>query len=118
MKLPNWMLLFVLIFGAMGQYSLNAVASAPSTSLGFGSIAMFESRPETTAGDSSVNTTININKADVSALSALPGIGDKKAQAIIDYRELNGEFLSVAELVNVRGIGVKMLAKLDGYISV
>ncbi|MFC3121926.1 ComEA family DNA-binding protein [Agaribacter flavus] len=61
---------------------------------------------------------VNINTAEVSVLSSLPGIGQKKAQAIVDYRKLNGKFRSKEELVNVKGIGEKLLEKVITYIEV
>lgn len=55
---------------------------------------------------------VNINEADVSALSAeLKGVGEKKAQAIIEYRKLNGPFKNVDDLQNVKGISVKTIDK-------
>lgn len=51
------------------------------------------------------NNTININTADAEMLSQLDGIGEKKAQAIIAWRDQNGEFVSVDQLAEVRGIG-------------
>lgn len=61
--------------------------------------------------------TISINNADAKMLTKLPGIGKKKAQAIVDYRQENGEFKSVSDLSKVKGIGKKLLAKLEGKIS-
>jgi competence protein ComEA len=53
---------------------------------------------------------ININTADVVALAnGLNGIGDKKAQAIVDYRESVGAFKAVDELAEVNGIGSTMV---------
>ena len=60
---------------------------------------------------------IDINKADIETLSKLPGIGPVKSKAIVDYREKNGEFKSLIELTNVKGIGKKTLAKLLPYIE-
>lgn len=55
---------------------------------------------------------VNINQADVSTLATeLKGIGDKKAQAIVDYRKQNGAFVSVDDLENVKGISAKTIEK-------
>lgn len=62
-------------------------------------------------------TMVNINTADMKQLIKLPGVGKKKAQAIIDYREENGDFMTLEDIAKVKGVGKKMLAKLDGKIS-
>ncbi|MEO8506798.1 MAG: helix-hairpin-helix domain-containing protein [Betaproteobacteria bacterium] len=61
---------------------------------------------------------VNINTATKDELVALPGIGPAKAQAILDYRKLNGPFKSVDDLKNVKGIGAKRLDKLRPDLSV
>jgi len=61
---------------------------------------------------------ININKATAEQLKSIPGVGMKKAQAIIDYRSKNGNFSTIDDLVNVKGIGKKMMAKMKGSISI
>jgi competence protein ComEA len=61
---------------------------------------------------------VNINTATKDELIALPGIGPSKAQAILDYRKLNGPFKSVDDLRNVKGIGAKRLDKLRADITV
>ena len=48
---------------------------------------------------------INLNTASAGELTALKGIGEKKAQAIIDHREKQGKFTSVDQLADVGGIG-------------
>jgi len=48
---------------------------------------------------------LNINTATLAELTNLKGIGDKKAQAIVDYREKQGKFTSVDQLADVSGIG-------------
>jgi competence protein ComEA len=54
---------------------------------------------------------VNINHASEGELASLHGIGSSKAQAIILYREMFGDFKSVDELEKVKGIGPKTLAK-------
>ena len=61
---------------------------------------------------------VNINTATIAELEALPGIGPAKAEAIVKYRETNGNFKSTADLVQVKGIGEKILAKISEEIEV
>lgn len=61
---------------------------------------------------------ININTADISTLMKLKGIGEKKAQNIIEYRDTCGKFQSTDELTNVPGIGKKTAESLKGLITV
>ncbi len=61
---------------------------------------------------------ININTASSEQLITLNGIGEVKAQAIIDYREENGPFTDVGELINVKGIGEKTLEKIRNNVTV
>lgn len=65
---------------------------------------------------SSNSGKVNINQADLAQLETLPGIGAKKAQAIIDYRTANGSFHSLEDLGKVKGIGPKMLEKLRDLV--
>jgi len=61
---------------------------------------------------------ININKATVEELMTVPGIGQVKAQSMVDYRNDNGNFKSVDELTNISGIGVKTLEKLRDKVDI
>lgn len=61
---------------------------------------------------------ININKATVEELMTIPGIGQTKAQSIVDYRNENGKFKSVDELTNITGIGAKTLEKLRDKVDI
>lgn len=61
---------------------------------------------------------ININTANAEELDTLEGIGAKTADAIISYRNKNGEFKTVNELCEVSGIGTSTLDKIKEYIKV
>ncbi|MCI8423242.1 MAG: ComEA family DNA-binding protein [Lawsonibacter sp.] len=61
---------------------------------------------------------INVNTADIYDLQRLPKIGEKRAQAILAYREEHGPFQSVEELLQVSGIGEGILAGLTDYVTV
>jgi competence protein ComEA len=67
-----------------------------------------EAEPDSGAELASLEA-ININTADVETLTRLEGIGEKKAQAIVTWREENGDFVSVEQLVEISGIGAATL---------
>jgi len=75
-----------------------------------------EEQEEKESSDKSAR--VNINKATMEELIALPYIGEVKAKAIIEYRNTNGPFKSVEELLNIKGIGAKTLEKLRPFITV
>ena len=62
--------------------------------------------------------TVNINRASEGELVSLNGIGSSKAQAIILYREMFGNFKTVDELAKVKGIGAKTVEKNRGRLSI
>ncbi len=61
---------------------------------------------------------VNINKAGVSELTQLPGIGETRAGQIVEYRETHGKFSSKEDLKNVSGIGDSTYEKLESHITV
>lgn len=62
---------------------------------------------------------VNLNSADAATLQReLDGIGEVKARAIVEYREANGPFAAVEELLEVKGIGEATLAKNRDRLSV
>ena len=61
---------------------------------------------------------VNINIAGISELTTLPGIGESRAQAIIDYRDSNGLFSDISEIMNISGIKQSAFDKIKAYITV
>jgi competence protein ComEA len=76
--------------------------------------------PAASAGASGPPVTglVNINTADETALESLPEVGPVTAQAIITWRDQNGGFSSVDQLLDVDGIGDATLAKLTPYVTI
>ena len=60
---------------------------------------------------------VNINTATKEELTSLKGIGDKRAQEIIDYRKKNGDFKSVDDLEKVPGIGPGIMKQIRSQVS-
>ena len=61
---------------------------------------------------------IDINRAEPWLLEALPGIGETRAQAIVDYRSENGPFRRIEDLLKVSGIGSATFEQIKDYITV
>ena len=68
--------------------------------------------------DSDDNKLVNINNADISELMTLPGVGEAKAKDIITYREKNGSFKRIEDIMNISGIKEAAFEKLKDYICV
>ncbi|ATL98688.1 competence protein ComEA [Aeromonas piscicola] len=62
-------------------------------------------KPATTVTTAKESGKVNLNTANINELTALKGIGEKKAQAIVDFREKQGKFTTVEQLADVSGIG-------------
>ena len=61
---------------------------------------------------------ININRADIQELTRLPGIGEKKASDIVYYREKNGNFKKIDDIINVTGIGTTTFERIKDQITI
>ena len=74
--------------------------------------------PQTSrSAKAALSGTININTASATDLQALPGVGARTAALIVEYRQKNGPFKKVEDLMNVRGIGEKNILKLKPQIT-
>jgi competence protein ComEA len=75
-------------------------------------------KSNTTEKTYSLRKKINLNKANISELMRLPGLGQKTAGALIDYRNKHGRIKSMDELLNIKGIGKKKLEKIKNLILI
>lgn len=96
--------------GASSEISVQTQRNAPEQDLLTGHSA--------TSGQPASGNIIHINTATLDELEGLKGIGKVKAQAILDYRSENGDFLSPEELLQVDGIGPATLENILPYITV
>ncbi|MEX2532979.1 MAG: ComEA family DNA-binding protein [Nitriliruptoraceae bacterium] len=76
------------------------------------------SRPSELSAAPSEETPLDLNHADVTALIQLPGVGQVKAEAIVEYRDTNGPFTHPGELRNVTGIGETTYQRLAPLVAV
>jgi len=95
---------------AIGILACSLVAAAPP--------AWAQSGPAASKGRATASAPVNLNAASVAQLRTLPGVGASTAQRIVDYRQKNGGFKKIEELMNVKGIGEKSFLKLKPLITV
>lgn len=86
------------------------ILSFGTSSLAFAAEAPVTKAPAAKVEAAATQEAININTADVQELTKLKGIGEKKAEAIIAWRKENGDFKTVDQLLEVKGIGEATLA--------
>jgi competence protein ComEA len=103
--------------GGAGQQTSTS-AREPSSAVAQPPATKTPSPTGAAAGHLAPGQTVNINTANLEELDALPGIGPTKAQAIIDYRNTHGQFNSIEEIENVKGIKEGEFSKIKDYIRV
>jgi competence protein ComEA len=107
----------------MKHFTYNMAAVALASAL-LGGVPVWGQQPKGTAAaaakapPAAAAAKVNINTADEVSLASVKGIGEKKAKAIIAYREKNGQFKSVDDLTKVKGIKEKQLAKMKDQVTV
>ncbi|CDR60827.1 ComE operon protein 1 [Staphylococcus schweitzeri] len=69
-------------------------------------------------GQSNTNVKVNLNTASASELMSVPGVGQTKANAIIEHRNQQGAFQDIEELKKVKGFGSKTFEKLKSYFAI
>ncbi|CDR50398.1 ComE operon protein 1 [Staphylococcus schweitzeri] len=69
-------------------------------------------------GQSNTNVKVNLNTASASELMSVPGVGQTKANAIIEHRNQQGAFQDIEDLKKVKGFGSKTFEKLKSYFAI
>lgn len=114
LKLTDQMVIFISEVGTEEVNEANEAVKEPSA-------AVLEENVITIPKESEENTNstkVNINLADAIELQQLSGIGEKKAEQIVLYRQENGSFQSIEDLKNVSGIGEKTFEALKASVTV
>jgi competence protein ComEA len=94
---------------------MKRIALVVITVLSLGTVAAFAQE----SGKAQSGTQmINLNSATVPQLETLPGIGRSTAEKIVEYRQKNGGFKKIEDLMNVQGIGEKSFLKLKPLVTV
>ncbi len=102
--------------GTIADNNVNGTGSTDSTKIGKASGD--KQQPTSDSAGGSADSRINLNTADVSQLTTLTGVGESKALAIIAYREENGPFTSVEDIMNVPGIKEGTYEKIKDKIAI
>ncbi|OLC56569.1 MAG: hypothetical protein AUH92_00005 [Acidobacteria bacterium 13_1_40CM_4_69_4] len=92
--------------GAVLMFAIAALVLAPAAARG-------ATPPAPISGEK-----VNINTAGVDELVTLPGIGKAYAARIVEYRQKNGPFKKVEDIVNVRGIGEKTFERIKDRLTI
>ncbi|GAA2978687.1 helix-hairpin-helix domain-containing protein [Lentilactobacillus parakefiri] len=114
-KLTDQQVIYVPIRGEKATPVTSTMSPATSETPADGAAQSATASEESTAGSSA---QINLNTADKTKLQELTGIGDKKADQIIAYRQAHGQFKNIEELKEVPGFGDKTFANLKSSICV
>jgi competence protein ComEA len=102
-------------YGRMLGLAVIVLVFAFSTSLAF---AQGSAKVDAGKASAQVASKININKATVEQLTELKGIGEAYAKKIIEYREKNGPFKKIEDIMEVKGIGTKTFESIKDQITI
>jgi len=97
--------------------TLTAVNSFSEEKSGMAALTDAANQASSMAEKGSLTDMIDINKATPEMLSSIPGIGPKLSEAITAYRDANGSFAQVKDLLNVEGIDMSLVEKIKPFLK-
>ncbi len=103
--IATFFLITTLLIGIGAKYTIDHHWWLPETQI-------VDTNPE------SIKLKIDLNRAEWYELIILPGIGEKKAKAIVEYRKSKGTFKTLEQLCEVNGIGKKTVKKIEGLVFI
>jgi competence protein ComEA len=65
-----------------------------------------------------INGVVNINTANAVQIAVIPGLGEKKSQSVVKFREKNGSYSRIEDIKKVQGIGDNLFEKIKVYLTV
>lgn len=104
----------LMLLAIVSLAAIPAAAAGQSASTG----KAVSTKSLTPAKPAGAATIVNLNTATQAQLESLPGLGAKAAERILEYRQKNGQFKKVEDLMNVKGIGEKSFLKLKPRLTV
>jgi competence protein ComEA len=105
-----------MFFAIVAMAAIPVAAAAQQAAPPAKSAAAKPAKPAKATGSSTA--VVNINTATQAQLESLPGLGAKAAERILEYRQKNGQFKKVEDLMNVKGIGEKSFLRLKPRLTV
>jgi comEA protein len=113
------LIVVTITLGGVPAASAQTTKPAPANkSADAGGAASKSKAPAARTARATPSAPVNLNAASIAQLQTLPGVGASTAQRIIDYRQKNGAFKKVEDVMNVKGVGEKSFLKLKPLITV
>lgn len=106
----------VMLYIALSQPKVYVSENAQSYT--YGSVKETTEKAKTDTSEIQVEFPLDINTATVEELMQIEGLGEKRAYAIVEYREYLGGYTSVEQIKNIEGIGDELYAQVQPYLSV
>ncbi len=117
-ELLSWAVVMLMLLAVVGTAAFSLPPFLEAKGVVYTESTKKTTRMTTATAKTVPQKKINLNTATAAELMTIPGIGEGYAARILEYREKNGPFREVDELMNIKGIGEKRFKKWSPYLSV